>query len=451
MLEDAAWISQQFGAANLGDARRSRRAVKVAADMLRVPKEGLPTQTHTWGNLKAAYRLLNCPDITRCKLMEPHFANTRALAAVRPVTLFIQDTTELDFTHMEYADGYGPIGNHKGNGLFAHSLLAMTPDSEVLGLAAQHSWARSTGPTFKGRETRIQRAKRENKESEVWPKVVESVGAVPKNCRWVSVGDRGSDSFDYWKRATSIGWQCLSRVFTNRCTDNNAHLLTQARAMPAQASYDVSQRARPGQAARTLHLNLAWQTVHVCPPKNGSNYAKDDYLEASVVRCWDPTFNVEWLLLATWKVSCQEDAKQCVEWYEQRWRIEEFHKCLKTGCKIESSQLKQANSVDVLLGFSSIIAMRLLSLALLARAKPNTSAMGEIDPTYLKVLCAMRRIAPESLTVRGYWREIARMGGFLARTSDGDPGWQTLWKGLMRLEVWVEAWVDGYKSGAKGG
>lgn len=78
--------------------------------MLRLPKEGLPTQTHTWGNLKAAYRLMNCPDVKRNKLMEPHFSNTKEMAANRPVTLFIQDTTELDFTQMEFADGWMSIG-----------------------------------------------------------------------------------------------------------------------------------------------------------------------------------------------------------------------------------------------------------------------------------------------------------------------------------------------------
>lgn len=242
------------------------------------------------------------------------------------------------------------------------------------------------GPAFKNTETRTQRTKRGDKESDFWPKVLEGVGAVPEHCRWVSVGDRGSDSFDYWKRATALNWQCLSRLYINRRTGNkgekasatnttNTRLLTQARAEPARGCYRVDQRARPGQAARTLNLNLAWRPVVVCSPRNSHIYAADDTLKASVVRCWDAEHGVEWLLLATWEITCFEDAKQCVEWYEQRWRIEEFHKCLKTGCKIESSQLKHASAVDVLLGFCSIIAMRLLALTLLARAHPDTAAL----------------------------------------------------------------------------
>lgn len=234
MYENDVWIAEQFGAADLGDARRSRRAAQLALSLLRAPGVGLPEQTKTWGGCKAAYRLLHCPEVTRIKLMQPHFDMTLASANKPGVTLFAQDTTELDYTHMVHAQGYGPIGNHKGAGLMVHSLLALTPQGDIIGLAAQHSWARSNGPTQKNNETSAQRRLRDGKESEVWPKLLESVGAVPPSKVWVSIGDRGSDSFDYWRRATALGWQCLSRIFTNRRTADNSHLITKARALPLQ-------------------------------------------------------------------------------------------------------------------------------------------------------------------------------------------------------------------------
>jgi hypothetical protein len=118
---------------------------------------------------------------------------------------------------------------------------------------------------------------------------------------------------------------------------------------------------------------------------------------------------------------------------------------------LESSQLKQAKDLDVLLGFCSIVAVRLLALARLARMAPDENASKAIDPLYLKVLCAVRKLDPKTLTTRQYWREVARIGGFLARTHDGDPGWKTLWQGLMTLEEWVFAWKDGYEMGRKCG
>jgi hypothetical protein len=137
---------------------------------------------------------------------------------------------------MEQAHGHGPIGNHAASGLFAHNLLALTLSGQVLGLAAQLCRARAAGVTHKHTETRTQRYTRANKESEVWPKVLEAVGQVPPGCRWISIVDRGSDSFDYWSRAVSLGWQCLSTILTNRRTVHNGHLLTQARALPVRES-----------------------------------------------------------------------------------------------------------------------------------------------------------------------------------------------------------------------
>ena len=413
--------------------------------MLAAPGKGLPTQTKTWGGLKGAYRLMNSPNITREKLMQPHFNQTRAQAG--PVTLFVLYTTELDFTTKKQTKGFGPIGNHKGTGLFVHSLMALTPEGLVLGLAAQRTWSRSTGPAYKNTETRAQRAARPGKESEVWSNVLGDVGPVPAGQCWVSVGDRGSDSFDYWTTATQQGWTCVSRVFINRRTDENGNLLDRARALPAQGLQVVPQRARQGKAAHTLRLSLAWCDIEVQPPVNTPKSVKKVPLAASIVRCWDVEHNVEWLLLSTKSIQNLEDAAQCVRWYEQRWSIEEFHKCLKSGCHIEDSQLMTSTAVDTLLAFSSIIAVRLLALARMARIEPETPAATRIDNDYLQVLCAIRKCNPADLSVRQYWREVARMGGFLARTNDGDPGWQTLWKGLLKLEDWVNGFRLGKRCG----
>ena len=199
-FEDQSWIAQQLGQADPGDARRARRAQQLALCLLAAPGCGLPKQTHTWGGLKAAYRLLHCEDVTRVKVMQPHGMQTLAAACAQPVTLFVQDTTERDFSALTHAEGFGPIGDNRGSGLFVHSLLALTPAGEVLGLAAQHTWARASGPPRKQTETRAQRQVRPAKESEVWPQLLETVGPVPSGQRWVSVGDRGSDSFDYGAR-----------------------------------------------------------------------------------------------------------------------------------------------------------------------------------------------------------------------------------------------------------
>ena len=188
MYDDEKWISEQFGQADLGDPRRARRAQMLALNMLKAPGKGIPEQTQTWGGAKAAYRLFGRPEVTREALMQPHFEQTLQACEARPgLMLFVQDTTELDFTHMRAAEGYGPIGNHAGCGLMVHSLMALGTSGEVLGLAAQRCWARSSGPTRKGTENSVQRKKRKGLESEVWPLVLESLGCPPP---WPYLGQR---------------------------------------------------------------------------------------------------------------------------------------------------------------------------------------------------------------------------------------------------------------------
>lgn len=196
--------------------------------MLRAPGQGLATQTRTWGDCKAAYRLLNCEAVTHEHLLQPHCQQTRRDAAELPVVLFVQDTIELDFSAMLSAQGYGPIGDHRGQGLWVHSLLGLGVDDDVLGLAAQRCWARDKDKTYKHSETRAQRCSRKGKESDVWHQVLSDVGPVPAGKRWVSIGDRGSDSFTYWAKARDMGWQCLSRIFIDRRTVEQHHVLSLA-------------------------------------------------------------------------------------------------------------------------------------------------------------------------------------------------------------------------------
>lgn len=437
MNTDEVWLAAQFGRASLGDVRRSRRAQKLALGMLRAPSQGLAMQTQTWGNCKAAYRLLNCEAVTHDHLLQPHCEQTRQYAAQLPVVLFVQDTTELDFTSMTSAHGYGPIGDHRGQGLLVHSLLSLSPEDDVLGLAAQRCWARAKDKTYKHTETRAQRCARKDKESDVWHQVLSDAGPPPAGKRWVSIGDRGSDSFTYWAKARDMGWQCLSRIFTDRRTVDQHHLLGLARSLPSRGKMALHQRARPTQPERIVQLQMAWQSVEVQPARNDPYQRNIAPLQASVLRCWDDEHDLEWLLLATWAIDTWAQACECVQWYTQRWRIEEFHKCLKTGCRIECSQLKHAQATQVLLGFCSVVAVRLLALSRVVKTYPEALAKEQVEDDYVQVLCSQQGLCAQTLTVVGYWREVARMGGFLARKHDKVPGWQTLWRGLTRLDDMV--------------
>jgi hypothetical protein len=127
-------------------------------------------------------------------------------------------------------------------------------------------------------------------------------------------------------------------------------------------------------------------------------------------------------------------ALEVIEYYEKRWMIEEYHKCLKTGCAMEARQLERADGLEALLGFLSIIAVRLLQLREASRQEPDALARHLIAPELLTTVQSYLKLPPGDLTMREFWRAVARLGGFLGRKSDGNPGWQTIWRGWQKLQ-----------------
>ncbi|MGI8499660.1 MAG: hypothetical protein ACR2LR_00755, partial [Hassallia sp.] len=109
----------------------------------------MPTIMQGWNETRAAYRLFAEVDVTHSELIKPHILKTKAFSedAQEKVVLFIQDTTELDYTHCKKVEGLGHIGDGKGRGIMLHNCLAVVPvpgNPEILGLAGQIPWLRSS-------------------------------------------------------------------------------------------------------------------------------------------------------------------------------------------------------------------------------------------------------------------------------------------------------------------
>ena len=128
-----------------------------------------------------------------------------------------------------------------------------------------------------------------------------------------------------------------------------------------------------------------------------------------------------------------------IGYYELRWLVEEYHKALKTGCRTESPQLKTADRLEAFVGLTSVVAVRLLQLKSIARTNPEVPAQRVIPSVWLKMLKLARKNLSRvhDLTVGQFYREVAKLGGFLGRKSDGEPGWITIWRGWEKLNVFV--------------
>jgi hypothetical protein len=400
----------------------------------------------SWGELKAAYRLMAQQEVTFERLSMPHWLNTRDEAGARDdIVLFIQDGSDLDFSTQRSKVGLGPLGNTEayGLGLLLHSCLAVVPSEagEILGLAHQRTWARQK-QIHRGNETRVQRYRRRT-EYDVWAETLEAIGPVPEHSTWVSVGDRGSDVFSYLRRGASLGWDCLLRVGQDRRVQTvsqekegeSRHLFELLRSLPGRADTKVAVRGRAGKKERTASLKVDWSAVQIMPPRNRPQEQTAGPIHGWCVRAWEEDQSadgLEWMLFCTLPITDADSALEKIHWYTQRWIIEEYHKSLKSGCRMESRQLRSAAGIERLLGFLGIIAVRLLQLREVSRSTPELPAIEAVPEMMVRIVAQCLEVS-ERMSLGQFWRNVARIGGFIGRKSDGDPGWQTLWKGWLRV------------------
>lgn len=446
IYENEKWIEKNFKNTKLGDKRRNSRLLKVASCMLKCPQDSIPKQMNKWHDTKAAYRFFSNPEINHKAIQNGHHKNVieEAKHTSSPL-LFIQDTSSLDYTDHPSTRNIGHIGNHEGKGLMIHSCLALKLDNNhqsLLGLAAQQVWDRKH-PSRVKTETKSERHKRNN-ESEVWKKNLRLIGNPLENNFWISVGDRTNDIFEFFDYCFKNKWAYLVRAAQNRSIEGDLeYSLDTIRSQKPVGNINIEIRRKENQGLRKITLNISFQKVDVRPPQRLQK--EKEPISMWMIRCWNEEENLEWVLYTNIPINTIEEAAEKCYWYSLRWLIEEYHKCLKTGCSIEKRQLENGRALKAVLGVLAIISIRLLELKYLARQGDQLLAKDEVPKILIKIICKKVELKEEGLTLRRFWIGVAQLGGFLARKSDGDPGWQTTWKGWMELlRMWegIELFQD---------
>lgn len=450
ILENEDWVEQQFEACQLGDKRRTKRLMKVGKSMLQCPEKSLPHQTATWANTKAAYRLFDRESVGFDTISTPHWEQTRRTASGR--YLLISDTTDIDHFSHRATTGLGQLGKGDGRGMQLHSCLVYDCDQrQIKGLAGAKLNYRVQVPK---NETRMQRLNRK-RESQVWGDLVEQVGHSPEASQWIHVFDRGGDNFEAMChiRKTNCDWVIrAAKLQRNVILESEEQMPLKSAINQATylGSYDLHQRSRQGVAARTASIDVSAIQVTFPRPRHHSPWLKQcgiHSLTMNVVVIRETNAPkgrtpIQWVLLTSLPVDHFDHAWQVIEDYENRWLIEEYHKVLKTGCSIERHALRTADRLEPLIGLISIIGIRLFELKLIGRNRKDAKAKRYVPSQWLD---CMKKLRPNlniaSMTVYEFFRELAKLGGFLGRKHDGEPGWQTVWNGYQKLN-WL---LDGIK------
>jgi Transposase DNA-binding/Transposase Tn5 dimerisation domain len=454
------WAQEQFAGVRLGDRRRTARAVKVASAMASDPSGSIPQQNKKWKQIKGAYRLFDAVQTTFEAMIDPHWQRTRALAGECPVVLLIQDTTELDYTMHPGCEGLGRFGSgprwESGLGLLLHNVLAIEPkpdgQARVLGLAWNKLWAR-TQPVRQKRSTAKERREKGG-ESDRWIEAVDTIGAAPPGTGFVYVGDREADIFNLYSSCRRQNVSFLVRVMQLSRNAVAGHVGGDAKvtapdrpqnslkqvseSMPVLGGKSIWIPPRAGRAGRWANCVISGGAVTIYSPWNRSRSGTPLCCWMIRVREVDPPDGIEpleWILLSDEPVTGLEDALRLTGWYALRWMVEEFHKCLKSGCKVEQRQLEHVDRLDPLIGMLCVLAVRLLQLKNDTRLMPQAPAIQHVPLESVQTMARMLKVPQESITLRQFTHEVAKLGGFIGRKGDGEPGWLTLWRGWHELEL----------------
>jgi len=448
IVDNQTWVQEQFGDAHLSDPRRTKRLCQIASNLLDAPERSLPQQNPQWSDLKAAYRFFDCPAVTLNAVCDPHWQQTRQTKPGR--YLLISDTTDIAQKNRPSTKGMGILGNGLGRGLQLHSCLVYdSSDQQIVGTAGAIVQYRKRVPK---NETSAQSKKR-TRESDLWGDLVRQVGSPPEGSQWIHVFDRGGDYFEAMCHIQLSGCDFVIRA--SKLSRNiigadgeKATLLQAIEGATHLGDYELCLRSRVGVKARTAQLKVSCVRIEMPLPRHHTPWAKQCGIgsiamnvvivqEVGKAKGAKP---IRWVLLTSLKVKSLADAWQVITDYENRWLIEEYHKVIKTGCSVESHALRTSDRLEPMIGMISVIGIRLFQLKLLGRNDRTGRAQNHVPSTWLRGLKLLRpRLALSNLTVYQFFRELAKLGGFLGRTHDGEPGWQTIWRGHQKLKALLDA------------
>lgn len=427
--------------------RTLNRFIQTMQTLSSNPGASIAEVSENAAEAKAIYRLLQNPQLTEENVL--HSYRTETLRQMKQtgesVFLCVQDTTEIKYGNREKTPGLGAYNRKQTKGLLAHSALVLTPSGLPLGLLHQKIWARDL--TLKA-ERKVSRPY-EEKESYKWTEAAKaSVLGLPADMRLVHVGDREADFFEFLHHLQADGQSYVVRAMQNRITEVEGRFMwDEVRKLPpaGQIVVPIPRDTRSGVAARetTLDIRFLTDTVQV-PAHLKQKRAAYPPLTCTLIHAVEPTplegqAPIEWFLITNLPIATVDDASEKIAWYVQRWKIERFHYILKSGCEIEKLQERDADRLSKLILFYSIIALQLQYLMNLARQNPDAPCTAFMDDEEWKVLY---RVANKTNTtplkpptLRESVLALAKLGGFLGRKSDGDPGVKVLWRGIQAFRT----------------
>ena len=445
------WTEEEFARVQFFDERLKHRLFTLAADFFAQPGELIPQSSKgSAAKTKAAYRFFKNSNVDMQTLLRPHIESTIERLRSHPVIVAVQDTTTLTYT-AHPPEGVGPINTSQNTavGLVLHDTMAFTPEGTPLGLLSVQCWARD--PRQAGKKHRRHQLPIEEKESFKWLVSYRAVAEAQKLCSdttLISVGDREADLYELFQETIQdpCGPKLLIRAERTRNRKvEQEDLWQRMNAEPVAGWLEVAVARRALRPARTARLQIRFAQVVLRPPARSkfpalsiwAVYAREVGHGAEV------TEPIDWMLLTTVKTESFEDACQRLSWYGRRWGIEVYHRTLKSGCRIEDRRLDDVHSLEACLAIDLVVAWRVYWLTMVGREKPDTPCDQILSEEEWHVLSAWAtgKIADKAPSVQQAMRWIGKLGGWLPRGKQDNPGTTCMWRGLAHLPSMVQGYL----------
>jgi hypothetical protein len=258
--------------------------------------------------------------------------------------------------------------------------------------------------------------------------------------RCIHIGDRESDIYELFCTAQEVGTHFLVRTCVDRLAGNGDHTVAdEMDEVAVEGRHRIALRDENGDPAEAV-LEIRYRRVRVLLPIGKQK--RYPALTLTVIHAQEPGTpknrnKINWKLLTDLPVQSCKDAIEKLEWYALRWKIEVFHKILKSGCKAEESRLRTAGRLANLISVFCILSWRVFWMTMLNRTASTTPPDVALTETEIALLDHLMKDkgqrAPGRKTLSHYLTKVARLGGYLARANDPPPGNIVMWRGLSRL------------------
>jgi hypothetical protein len=466
-MDEARVLSEEYCIGEFGDERLCRTGKLLYSRMMERGSVCIRRLADNRATQKRFDRLLEHPAVTPQEIIR-HGSSRTAVAAAGRHVLAIQDTSEFDYTaHRRRTEGLGKISNSKSAGLFIHPVLVIDANSQdCLGIAHQQTWVRT-----KTAARNYELLPIEEKESYRWLQAAQAAGQCLQQAAEVTViADRESDLYEEWDRIPDGHTHLLTRVHFDRKLAEGGTLFGWLAAQPAVACYALEVPARAAgraykstdgarsglRTAHCAHLEVRFGRIRIARPQHCRARQPSIALSVVEVRELPDTVMsgeppVHWRLLSTHVVGDVRAALRLVDWYRQRWQIEQLFRTLKRqGLGMEDSQLEDADALLKLASVAVLVAARTLQLVNARDGQSQQRASDAFDEDELTVLGQLqgklegktdKQKNPHPIHSMAWaaWT-IARLGGWMGYASEAKPGPVTMLHGLQRFDSMVQGW-----------